>query len=57
MGNLRQSDHVLLEFEFLRKGEVKHNQIHILDVKRTDFSKLREVLGAITWSDGQEREL
>ena len=51
MGNLGWSDHVLLKFEILRKGEVKHSQTRILDIKRADVSKLRELLGAIPWSD------
>ena len=40
-----------MEFEILRKGEIKYNQTHILDFKRAYFSKLREILGVIPWSD------
>ena len=43
MGNLGWSDQVFLEFEILRKGEVKHSQTRILDFNRADFSKLREL--------------
>ena len=51
VGSLSQSDHVLLEFEILRKGEIKYSQTRILDFKRADFSRLREILGEIPWSD------
>ena len=51
VGSLGQSDHVLLEFEILRKGEIKYSQTCILDFRRADFSRLREILGGIQWSD------
>ena len=44
-------DHVLLEFKILRKEEAKYSQTRILDFKRADFSRLREILGEIPWSD------
>ena len=56
VGSLGQSDHVLLEFEILRKGEIKYSQTHILDFTRADFSRLREILEEIPWSDELKKQ-
>lgn len=50
VGSLGASDHALLEFVIQRKGQAKSSQTRILDFRRADFGKFREILSMIPWA-------
>ena len=51
VGTLGKSDHALLEFVIQLEGEAKHSQTRILDFKKANFCKLRELLAVIPWTE------
>uniref|UniRef100_A0A803T8Q3 Reverse transcriptase domain-containing protein n=1 Tax=Anolis carolinensis TaxID=28377 RepID=A0A803T8Q3_ANOCA len=50
VGSLGASDHVLLQFAIQRNAETKTSQTRILDFKRADFQKMKELLSGIPWT-------
>uniref|UniRef100_K7EXH4 Endonuclease/exonuclease/phosphatase domain-containing protein n=1 Tax=Pelodiscus sinensis TaxID=13735 RepID=K7EXH4_PELSI len=46
-GGLGESDHEIIEFTILRKGRRENSKIEIMDFRKADFAKLRELIGKV----------
>uniref|UniRef100_K7EZ11 Endonuclease/exonuclease/phosphatase domain-containing protein n=1 Tax=Pelodiscus sinensis TaxID=13735 RepID=K7EZ11_PELSI len=47
--SIGDSDHEIIEFMILRKGRRETSTIEVMDFRKADFDKLRELVGKVPW--------
>ena len=53
-GSQGYSDNKMLAFKILRMSKRVHSKLATLDLRRTDFDLLRELLGRVMWDEALE---
>jgi len=54
-GSLRCGEHEMGEFKILRAVRRAHDKLNTLDLRRTDFSCFKDLLGKVPWDRALER--